>query len=623
MLSYLPNAHELSGVAGLAVTLLLFLALGCIATPSRTLPEFQLASGWGMACFAFTAWGVLTPWSLRLPAAALGFVAVVWLAWPGWRKRLGWAALARMLLLTTPLWLVMLSVWPSQIDTWLNLLPNAGYLFDHDRFPTALLPPSYSFLPLAPYNTQFADYLASLASGSFADGALGLFNIALLCGCALLLARAVAAMSEGVPPWWACAVGLLLAGALNPGFVPRFFVSPYGEAPLAVTTLFAVWLSAELLSDLARGIAWPRSLAPLALILVALVNTKQSGIGLLVPIGASILILGRADPAIPIRRVMAAVAVALAPAIAVYLLWRGFALNAGFAAGELKPLPLADWNVTLLPRIIFALLVVMFQKITFFLCVAAVLAFAVLRLRRDPWSQEGRLLGMIGGTVVLFNGFLLFTYVAHFPAQWALAAHSYFRYNTQVSLLVMLGLVLGLRPWAAAWFAGHPQYSARAPKATVALAVILPIAGAPLLRFDRQTPQPELRRLGHAAAASLRPGDRLALLLPQDYEDSIGSFMRGILLFTPPRRPGLDFRIETTVSSDTLASLAAADYRLAVVTCAPAGLDGVPAGDAAVLQSTPPGWRILQAWAWPERMKRQPFAAMLARNPLCAGPRPR
>ena len=259
MLSYLPNAHELSGVAGLAATLLLFLALGSAATPRRTLPEFQFTAGWGVACLVLTAWGVLTPWSLRWPAAALGLAAVAWLARPGWRERLGaWAALMRMLALTAPFWLLMLSVWPSQIDTWLNLLPNAAYLFDHDRLPTASLPPSYSFLPVAPYNTQFADYLASLASGGFADGAMGLFNAALLCAAALLLARALAATAEGTPPWWACAVGLLLVGPLNPGFVPRFFISPYGEAPLAVTALFAVWLAAEFLGDLARGIAWPK-----------------------------------------------------------------------------------------------------------------------------------------------------------------------------------------------------------------------------------------------------------------------------------------------------------------------------------------------------------------------------
>jgi len=624
MLSYLPNAHELSGTAGLAVTLLLFLALGGAATPRRTWPEFQFAAGWGVACVGLTAWGVLTPWSLRWPAAALGLSGSAWLAWAVWHKRLGtWAALPPLLLLTVPLWLVMLSVWPSQIDTWLNLLPNAAYLFDHDRFPAASLPPSYSFLPVAPYNTQFADYLASLASGSFADGAMALFNVALLCGGALLLARAAAATAAGMPPLWACALGLLLAGPLNPGFVPRFFVSPYGETPLAVTTLFAVWLAAETLGDLARGVAWPRAIAPLGLSLAALVNTKQSGIGLLVAIGVSMLVLAWADPAVNRRRALAAVAAALAPAAVLYLLWRGFALNSGFAAGELKPLPLAEWNVTLLPQIIFALLVAMFRKATFFLCVAALLALTVRWLRRRPWSFEGRLLGMIAGTIILFNGFLLFTYVAHFPAPWALGAHSYFRYNTQVSLLLMLGLVVTLRPWAVAWLATRPGPTARLAQAAVALALLLPVAGAPLLRFDRDMPQPELRQLGHAAAAYLKPGDRVALMLPKDYEDSIGSFMRGVLLFTPPRRPGLDFRIETDVTPATLAAATADADRLALVTCAPPGLDGVPPGDAAVLQATPGGWQVVQTWAWPSRIKQQEFSAMLARDPLCAGPRPR
>ena len=187
----------------------------------------------------------------------------------------------------------------------------------------------------------------------------------------------------------------------------------------------------------------------------------------------------------------------------------------------------------------------------------------------------------------------------------------------------MLGLVVGLRPWAAAWLAANARLAARAGRVAVGLALLFPVAGVPLLRFDRDTPQPELRRLGHEAAAYLQPRDRLALLLPGDSEDSIGSFLRGVMLFTPPRRPGLDFRIETSVSQATLASVAAADYRLALVTCAPAGLDGVPAGDAAMLRATPDGWRVLQTWAWPEQIKRRRFAGLLARDPLCAGPRPR
>ena len=516
----------------------------------------------------------------------------------------------------------MLSVWPSQIDTWLNLLPNAAYLFDHDRLPTAQLPPSYSFLPVAPYNTQFADYLASLAAGGFADGAMGLFNAALLCAAALLLARALAGTAEGTPPWWACAVGLLLVGPLNPGFVPRFFISPYGEAPLAVTALFAVWLAAEFLGDLARGIAWPRSLAPLALVLAALVNTKQSGIGLLVPIGVTMLVLARADPAITWRRALPAIAAALVPSVALYLLWRAFALNSGFTAGELKPLAFADWNIALLPQIVVALLVAMFRKATFFLFVAALLALAARRLRRDPWSPEGRLLGMIAGVVILFNGFLLFTYVAHFPPEWALGAHSYFRYNTQVSLLVMLGLVVALRPWAAAWFAANARLAARAGRAAWGWPCCF---RSPACRCSAST----------ATRHSLNCAG-LAMRLPPTSSQATGwrcccrgtartrsaASCAACMLFTAPRRPGLDFRIETSVSPATLASVAAADYRLALVTCAPAGLDGVPAGDAAMLRATPDGWHVLQTWAWPERIKHRHFAGLLARDPLCAGPRP-
>jgi hypothetical protein len=623
MLSYLPSAHELAGVAGMAATLLLFLALGGASTPRRTLPEIQFVAGWGVACLALTAWGVLTPWSLRWPAAALGLAGIIWLLRPSWRERLrAWHGLGRMLLLTIPVWLVMLSVWPSQIDTWLNLLPNAAYLFDHDRLPTAALPASYSFLPVAPYNTQFADYLGSLAAGSFAEGGMSLLNVGLLCAAALLIARALVP-AERPPPWWACALALLLVGPLNPGFVPRFHMSPYGETPLAVTALFAVWLAADLLGDLAAGVTWPKSLAPLALVLATLVNTKQSGIGILVPVGLSMGVLAWADPAVAKGRAVRVIALALVPSIALYLLWRVFALSSGFAEGELKPLPLAEWNVLLLPQIVVAVFVAMFSKATFFLCVAVLLVLSIRALRSKPWSSHSRLLGMIAGVIVLFNGFLLFTYVAHFPAEWALGAHSFYRYNTQVSLLLMLGLVVALRPWLAQWLAARPAAARKGAPVAVAAALLFPVAGAPLLRFDRDTPQPELRRLGNAAAAYLQPGDRLALLLPQDTDGSIGSYLRGTLLFTEPRRLGLDFRIDTDVAPATLGTVAAAGYRWALVTCAPPGFADAPPGEAALLRYAADGWRTVQAWPWAEDIQSRPFAAMLARGPLCAGPRPR
>ena len=433
----------------------------------------------------------------------------------------------------------MLSVWPSQIDTWLNLLPNAAYLFDHDRLPTAQLPPSYSFLPVAPYNTQFADYLASLAAGGLADGAMGLFNAALLCAAALLLARALAGTAEGTPPWWACAVGLLLVGPLNPGFVPRFFISPYGEAPLAVTALFAVWLAAEFLGDLARGIAWPRSLAPLALVLAALVNTKQSGIGLLVPIGVTMLVLARADPAITARRALPAIAAALVPSVALYLLWRAFVLNSGFAAGELKP-----YGVRRLEH-------------------RAVASDHPRPVGGDvPESHvlpvRGGAAG-VGGTAAAARSLEPGRSAAghdcrrRHPVQRLPAVHLCRAFPARVGVGRAFILSLqhaGLAP-GHAWPGGgiaalgggmvggeRAPLRSRAGRAAVGLALLFPVAGVPLLRFDRDTPQPELRRLGHEAAAYLQPGDRLALLLPGDSEDSIGSFLRGVHAVHPAAPPG-------------------------------------------------------------------------------------
>ena len=167
---------------------------------------------------------------------------------------------------------------------------------------------------------------------------------------------------------------------------------------------------------------------------------------------------------------------------------------------------------------------------------------------------------MIAGVVILFNGFLLFTYVAHFPAAWAVGRAFLLPLQHRRSRSwSCLALRWHCGPGSRHWFAANARLAARYwPGGRGADPRCYPLAGAPLLRFDRDTPQPELRELGHRGRAHLQPGDRLALLLPGDTEDSVGSLLRGVLLFTPPRRPGLDIHIETSVSPATLASAAAA-----------------------------------------------------------------
>ena len=151
---YLPSWLDIRGVAGFAVSLLLFFVLGSVVTPTsmpcwksawpqagvglraahrmgradalvariarrRTGPRrHRLAGSPGLACAHRPLGDALgRAWNLLGPRAAAHF---------------------------PPLWLVMLS-WCGrrEIDTWLNLLPNAAYLFDHavaaDRAPPAQL----------------------------------------------------------------------------------------------------------------------------------------------------------------------------------------------------------------------------------------------------------------------------------------------------------------------------------------------------------------------------------------------------------------------------------------------------------------------------------------------------
>lgn len=620
MSAWLPDLHAVLGLAGTWVVLLVFLALGSAVTARRMLPEVQLIAGWGLVCLVLTVWGVATPLVLGLPVIVLSLLAAACLFLPRLRSRVGdLGGVGRLLLLSVPLWLLLLPIRPSQFDTWVNLLPNAAYLFNHDLFPMAARPEAYSFLPVAPYNSQFAAYMASIASGSFAESAMSWFNVALLLAAALFLARHV--IEPGVRlSWWAVACGALLAVPLNPGFVPRAFFSAYGEPSLAVTAMFALALAADLLDDLARGEPWPRAAGALALVLAALVNIKQSGIGLLAPIGGMTLLLALLHPAVPKRRAIVVIALVLAPSIMLYALWRWFAI-VSFVAGELKPMPMSAWNWALLPVILWSMARQMFQKAAFFIPLFGLFGLTIAQLRRAPWTRHGLLLALIAGTTVLFNGFLLFTYIAHFPPGMARNAHSYFRYNSQLSLALMLGLLIALRPSVAAWLQPHLTRWRRAPAVPVVLILVLPIGGASLLRFDLDPPQPVLWDLGHAVSARLAPDTRLGLLVPGDVDDAVGSLLRGVIMFTPPVHPALEVQTRSTATAADMDALAKAGFTTALVSCTPADLPGVPAGVAALLRFAEGRWTPEASWPYPPDLRHQHFAGLLTAGPLCAAPR--
>ena len=75
---------------------------------------------------------------------------------------------------------------------------------------------------------------------------MSLINAVFLLSVGLLIARALAAppsTPDTVLSWGVIAGGMLLVTLLNPGFVPRFHLSAYGETALAATAAISAWLT--------------------------------------------------------------------------------------------------------------------------------------------------------------------------------------------------------------------------------------------------------------------------------------------------------------------------------------------------------------------------------------------
>jgi hypothetical protein len=605
-----PLCRDPVGLIQIAAAAAILILGGRLLTGGRGGPGLQFLVGWGALSLLLTFWGVFTPWSLRIPA--LGFVLV---AVPGGllRRHLAedLAALGRILALALPILAITAGTQASQPDIFLNLLPNAAYLVDWAVFPTAVSAPSYSYLPVAPYNTQFVPFLGSLIGGGVQPNGLALFTIMLHLVAGMIFARILARGDR--PGWAASALGLLLATLLNPGFVPRVSFAGYGEAPLSITLLAAGWLAASALGEMTAGKRWPPQLAGLALVLAAMVDTKQQGIGLVLATLFGAVLVAAADPRIGWRSGLRAFGAAALPALLLYAVWRGFVL-AYFAAGELKPLPLSQWQWGNLPEISASMGKTVIEKPLFYLCVLAAILLWVRRLRRGRSDPATRVLGLGVAFFVLYNGFLVLTYIGHFPGVMSLEAHSYFRYNTHLSLLVLLGLVLAARD-VVSEASGLASRRRLAGAVAIGAILVVPIGFAGRLRFDQEPPQPLIWSLARELAPHLAEDDRLALLMPGD-NSSTGTMLGGALRFAAPRRPSLDLR---EFPSGDPAEARAAGYRLAFLSCTDGNGLGLPPHAAALLRLGETGWRSIEIWPYPEAADTSRWNRNLSGQPLCHG----
>jgi len=615
----IPSWADLAAWVGVLITAALFIGMGRLLSLGRAAPEVALVAGWGGACLALTLWGVVTMASLRWPAAAIATAGLIGLVLPRFRvPRIAWRSALRMMVVALPLLAVMASARPSLPDTFLNLLPNAAYLYDHASFPADARWPSHSFLPGAPYNMQLAAFVASLFTPGFPATAMIAINLILQLAFALFLARLIERGDDAaaiLPSWGATALGLLLTTLINPGFVPRFHFSAYSEASVTVALAFAAWFAARALDRLAAQRAATAELTLFALTLTALVNIKQDSIALVAGLLVTALVLALLQGRDGRGRSLVALLLAAAPALLLYGAWRWYVLS-HFAEGELKPLPFAQWQFANIPLILRSMLKEMLEKGYFFALAALAIGGLVWRLKRRGLDQTARVAALFAGVLLLYNTALFVTYIGHFAGQMSVEAHSFFRYNTHLGLLLMLTLLLLARDIAAerGWALGG-VLARRAPPALVAVAMLCPLVLASLLRFDLEVPQLRTWQLAALAKQELGSDTRIAIVLPGD-NGSVTAMVEGLLRFVPPAYPDLDLRILTSLAPDTLSRLVADRYRLAVISCSAAGSADLPAGHAVVLRRGATGWRAAAQEAYPPP-RTQRWAHVLSEAPLC------
>ncbi|MBV8651287.1 MAG: hypothetical protein JO255_07455, partial [Alphaproteobacteria bacterium] len=496
-----------------------------------------------------------------------------------------------------------------------NFLPNAVYLYDHGFFPADDRAHAFAIWPAFPYNAQLATYLATLFLPEFPPGALTLFNILLQIMAGLFLARVLQSPSDplgAAPSWGACAGGLLLATVLNPGFVPRIDFTSYAEPALTVVVALLGWLGVRILGD--RTLARPSgpSFVLFALLLIALVNIKQVGIVLGFGVVASLVVLALADRHLARLSTVLAFVASCVPALALYGVWRAYVLT-HFQSGELKLLPPAMWDFSFLPTTFTSMLQEIAEKPVYFGILAIVVALALWLVRRDGLTERSRLLLLIIGLFLIYNAFLVLIYVIHMGPVAGEAAHSYFRYMTHLSLLIVSALTLVARDW---WEERRSEGSLLIwrrilPPVAVAVALIMPIVFVKRLRFDLQMPQPLIWDLAHNVASQLNDGDKLALLLPGDNgSDSI--MLRAALELTPPRVRDLDVYDVTQVEGG-LAAAVERGYTWALVSCLPSA----DPPEAALMSYDGSTWHVNADWPYPAVKPKERWTTVLTAGPVC------
>jgi hypothetical protein len=538
----LPRPAQLTPVAAVLVVALLMIGLGRLVAGARR-PAFALLAGWGLCVFVVVLAGTTTTLSLRLVVGFLaigGIAGLFLLLRRGIEEQAAWGRAGRILVLALPLILLVAGMRASQWDELAQWLPNAHFLVDHDRFPSAALPNTGSFLPAYPYGLPLVIYFASLLSGGLAERSGMIFSVVLLLAASAAIADLIADhRNSAAPPaeisrwsgWGVAAAGLIVAAPLNPSFVPKLVFTNYTDNPtscaLAIAALAAVaWVEA---ASALRPERYRLAFA-CGCVLAAIAGLRQANLVLVLLLCGGVAVALLIEGTLFDRRFLSGL-LALPMPLATTLVWQSYAASA-IPNGALKPMSFADWHFDLLEEISGSMLRVAASKGGHFGLMAAILLLACATLVRPQLvdATARRLCGIAAVVFVGYTAFLLLAYIGIFTDYEATRAASFWRYSTHLGLLgVVAAVAVALPRWRL-----RPAIQRGLTAVAVAVLLAVPAATAKRLRFDLDHPHDGyIMAVAREMRPLLPPGARVALF-DLDGSGSDLILMRYEVLFGKP-----------------------------------------------------------------------------------------
>ncbi len=587
MAHFIPSVIDIAGFAQVLFAAFLFIVIGRTFFRNEQ-AEVCFFLGWGIVAAVVTLVCTLTVIPAYVPVIAVIVGSIVIhirrKTWPldsAELKLLGTALLAFI-----PFILILLAMEIWQSDSFAFWLPNLDYLIQNHTFPRTAGDGMASYFPLFPYGFQIAGYVALFPIENMKS--LLQFNVLLHPLMAIYLARLIS--KSEAPNLYVLAGSVLLLTWANFGFVPAVAFASYGD----VTSAFLAAICFH--QAMTRSGRWPSAI--LALLLMLLVLIKQTNIVIAVLIVASSIIALWWKNKSPAG--LHLLAATLIPAFVMRALWEWY-VNAYAPDGANQLLPYSQWNFSLIPVLLGQMAEVALKKFGYFTIYVIVIAAALWSLIKGKRSEFMARLLAGAGVVLGFNLFLLFIYMAHYGGNF----NSYWRYNTQAAIIMVVLLAPELVKWAKEKQPALFEH----PKKFLLFYCVLVLLMAGELRYDIDPRKNFIMKTGEEVAAE-SAGKNLGLLTwgwnpIDDYISYRGIFLLSNRDMILPRH----FKA---------AENPWAEHDALLVSCPPA--DFSPLAEAekvTLLMKEGAKWRVAKTFTPPEGVCKRPEKVSVIRDFLC------